>query len=323
MLDLIGLGKRFGDKTVLQDLSFSVGPGQMFGFVGTNGAGKTTTMRIAMGVLAGDRGEVRWQGRAADAGTRRRWGYMPEERGLYAKMRILDQLVYFAELHGMSRPDARRSAEEWLRTLGVSGAPGDRLETLSLGNQQRVQLAAALVHEPELLILDEPFSGLDPVGVDVMAQALRSRVERGVSVVFSSHQLELVEQLCDAVGIIKDGRMHAVGTVQELRGGDRAVRYRVQVDAPGPWAHAVPGVTVLADGADGVLVELAPGTGEQGLLDAARAAGRVRAFAPVDPSLAELFREVVNGTAHAPSEAPSGPSEAPSWPAEGREEARA
>ncbi|UGQ13857.1 ATP-binding cassette domain-containing protein [Yinghuangia sp. ASG 101] len=297
MLDLVQLGKNFGDKVVLDDLSFSVAPGQMFGFVGTNGAGKTTTMRITLGVLAADRGEVRWRGRPADAAVRRRWGYMPEERGLYAKMRILDQLVYFAELHGMPRTEARGAAEAWLRTLGVSGAPGDRLETLSLGNQQRVQLAAALVHGPELLVLDEPFSGLDPVGVDVMAQALRGRVDEGVSVVFSSHQLDLVERLCDAVGIIKDGRMHAVGTVRELRGDNRAVRYRVGVDAPGGWAAGVPGVTVLADDADGALVELHDGTSEQGLLDAARAAGRVRAFTPVSPSLTELFREVVNGAA--------------------------
>ncbi|WP_436777139.1 ABC transporter ATP-binding protein [Yinghuangia sp. YIM S09857] len=323
MLDLAGLGKRFGEKVVLRDLSFSVAPGQMFGFVGTNGAGKTTTMRIAMGVLATDVGEVRWHGSPANAAIRRRWGYMPEERGLYAKMRILDQLVYFAELHGMSRADARASATEWLRTLGVSGTPSDRLETLSLGNQQRVQLAAALVHEPELLILDEPFSGLDPVGVDVMAAALRGRVEQGVSVVFSSHQLDLVERLCDAVGIIKDGRMHAVGTVQELRGDNRAVRYRVAVDTDGgtesgrtgggtgkAWAEAVPGVTVLADDTDGTLVELAQGTSEQGLLDAARAAGRVRAFAPVNPSLTELFREVVNGDAQAPSEAATSREEA-------------
>lgn len=315
VLDLLELGKRFGDKVVLDDLSFSVAPGQMFGFVGTNGAGKTTTMRITLGVLAADRGEVRWQGRPADAGIRRRWGYMPEERGLYAKMRILDQLVYFAELHGMPRDDARRAAGAWLEALGVSGAPGDRLETLSLGNQQRVQLAAALVHDPELLVLDEPFSGLDPVGVDVMAQALRGRVDEGASVVFSSHQLDLVERLCDAVGIIKDGRMHAVGTVRELRGDNRAVRYRVGVDGPGGWAHGVPGVTVLADDADGVLVELGGGISEQSLLDTARAAGRVRAFTPVNPSLAELFREAVNGGGERREDVPGSP-------AEQREEAR-
>ncbi|WP_406281430.1 ABC transporter ATP-binding protein [Embleya sp. NBC_00896] len=297
MLELAGLDKRFGEKVVLRDLSLTVPPGQMFGFVGTNGAGKTTTMRIALGVLATDAGEVRWQGRPVDRAIRRRWGYMPEERGLYPKMRIQDQLVYLAELHGMSRSDARTSATRWLERLQVAGGPADRLETLSLGNQQRVQLAAALVHEPELLVLDEPFSGLDPVGVDVMAGVLRERVEAGASVVFSSHQLELVESLCDAVGIIKDGRMHAAGTVAELRGDSRAVRYRVVVDgARAHWADELPGLKVLSEDENAVLVELLAGTNEQGLLDAARAAGRVRAFAPATPSLAELFREVVNGT---------------------------
>ncbi|MYW02060.1 ATP-binding cassette domain-containing protein [Streptomyces sp. SID3343] len=297
MLELVGLDKRFGEKVVLDDLSLTIRPGQMFGFVGTNGAGKTTTMRIALGVLTPDAGEIRWQGRPVDRSMRRRWGYMPEERGLYPKMRIADQLVYLAELHGMTRAEARASATRWLERLQVSGEPGDRLETLSLGNQQRVQLAAALVHEPELLVLDEPFSGLDPVGVDVMAGVLRDRVAHGAAVVFSSHQLELVESLCDAVGIIKDGRMHAAGTVAELRGDSRAVRYRVVVEgAPADWAKDLPGSTVLSADADAVLVELVEGASEQALLDAARAAGRVLSFAPATPSLAELFREAVNGT---------------------------
>ncbi|MFI1378183.1 ABC transporter ATP-binding protein [Embleya sp. NPDC020886] len=297
MLELAGLDKRFGGKVVLDDLSLTVQPGQMFGFVGTNGAGKTTTMRIALGVLASDAGEIRWRGAPVDRGMRRRWGYMPEERGLYPKMRIRDQLVYLAELHGMTRTRAHESAEHWLDRLQVAGGPMDRLETLSLGNQQRVQLAAALVHEPELLVLDEPFSGLDPVGVDVMAGVLRERTAAGASVVFSSHQLELVESLCDAVGIIDKGRMHAVGTVAELRGDDRAVRYRVRLaQAPTGWADEVSGVKVLSAQEDTVLVELLAGTSEQTLLDAARAAGRVLAFAPATPSLAELFREVVNGT---------------------------
>ncbi|MFI6978256.1 ABC transporter ATP-binding protein [Embleya sp. NPDC050154] len=299
MLELADLDKRFGEKVVLDGLSLTVQPGQMFGFVGTNGAGKTTTMRIALGVLAPDAGDVRWRGAPVDRGVRRSWGYMPEERGLYPKMRIQDQLVYLAELHGMTRADARASAERWLSRLQVAGGPADRLETLSLGNQQRVQLAAALVHEPELLVLDEPFSGLDPVGVDVMAGVLRERTAAGASVVFSSHQLELVESLCDAVGIINNGRMHASGTVAELRGDSRAVRYRVRLaNAPAGWAEALPGLKVLSSESEGdtVLVELLPGTSEQALLDGARAAGRVLAFAPATPSLAELFREVVNGT---------------------------
>ncbi|HEV2824121.1 MAG TPA: ATP-binding cassette domain-containing protein, partial [Actinomycetota bacterium] len=172
MLELQGLSRRYGDLVALDDLSFTVREGQMFGFVGPNGAGKTTTMRIVLGVLEPDRGEVRWRGRPVDAETRRRFGYMPEERGLYPKMRVRDQLDYFARLHGLSATDAFSAADYWIERLGVADRAGDRVEQLSLGNQQRVQLAAALVARPEVLILDEPFSGLDPVGVDALAEAL-------------------------------------------------------------------------------------------------------------------------------------------------------
>ncbi len=172
----------------------------MFGFVGPNGAGKTTTMRIVLGVLEPDRGEVRWRGKPVDTGMRRRFGYMPEERGLYPKMRVRDQLVHFARLHGMSAAEAVAATDGWLERLGVAERARDRVEELSLGNQQRVQLAAALVHGPELLVLDEPFSGLDPVGVDVLSAVLRDLAGTGVPVIFSSHQLELVERLCEGGG---------------------------------------------------------------------------------------------------------------------------
>ena len=188
----------------------------MYGFVGPNGAGKTTTMRIIMGVLAPDSGEVRWNGEPLQMRMRSRFGYMPEERGLYPKMRVKKQLSYLAALHGVQDPDA--SADRWIDRLGLTERAGDRVEELSLGNQQRVQLAAALVHEPELLVLDEPFSGLDPVGVDVLSGVLLDYARTGVPVVFSSHQLDLVERLCEAVAIIKDGRLVASGTVEELRG---------------------------------------------------------------------------------------------------------
>jgi len=214
----VGLTRRYGDRVALDDVSFSVAPGQMFGFVGPNGAGKTTTMRIIMGVLAPDSGEVRFNGAAPD---RHRFGYMPEERGLYPKMRVRRQLAYFASLHGRDPANA----DKWIERLGLSERAGDRVEELSLGNQQRVQLAAALVHEPELLVLDEPFSGLDPVGVDVLSGVLADYAATGVPVVFSSHQLELVERLCEAVAIISDGRLVASGTVDELRGpGQKVVR---------------------------------------------------------------------------------------------------
>src|SRR5215210_3087875 len=162
VLEVIDLSRRYGDTVALDGLSFTVEPGQLFGFVGPNGAGKTTTMRIILGVLEPDGGEVRWRGRPVDLATRARFGYMPEERGLYPKMRVRDQLAYFASLHGLSRAAAAAATDHWLERLGIGERAGDRVESLSLGNQQRVQLGAALVHGPELLVLDEPFSGLDP-----------------------------------------------------------------------------------------------------------------------------------------------------------------
>jgi ABC-2 type transport system ATP-binding protein len=178
------VSKRYGEVVALDAMSFDVRAGELFGFVGSNGAGKTTTMRIALGVLAADRGEVRWDGRRITLETRRHIGYMPEERGLYPKMRVGEQLEYLAQLHGLSAADARRSADVWLERLGVQARRADEVDKLSLGNQQRVQLAAALVHEPDILVLDEPFSGLDPIAVEVMSEVLREKCRTGVPVVF-------------------------------------------------------------------------------------------------------------------------------------------
>jgi ABC-2 type transport system ATP-binding protein len=251
-------------------------------------------MRIVLGVLEPDAGEVRWRGRPAGAAARARFGYMPEERGLYPKMRVADQLVHFARLHGLDLAGARAATATWLGRLGLEEVARRRTETLSLGNQQRAQLAAALVHDPELLVLDEPFSGLDPVGVDVLSEVLRERARAGVPVVFSSHQLELVERLCDAVAIVRAGRVVASGRVAELRARRGGRRWRVEVTGAGAdWVAGVPGASVTA-GRDGTLVvSLEPGADEQLLLDAARRAGRVRRFAPEEPSLAQLFREVI------------------------------
>ena len=293
VLEVDGLVKRYGATLALDGVSFAVEPGQVFGFVGRNGAGKTTTMRIVLGVLAADAGAVRWRGSPVDAAVRRRIGYMPEERGLYPKMRVRDQLAYLAELHGATRSDARAATDHWVERLGLSDRARDRVETLSLGNQQRVQLAAALVHEPELLVLDEPFSGLDPVGVEVLAGALRARVDAGVPVVFSSHQLELVERLCDTVTIVEAGRVVADGTVTALRsGGPR--RLRVSVEAEPSWADGVTGVTAVTREQGSLLLELAGDADDQAVLDAARRSGRVRSFRREAPSLTELFREVVS-----------------------------
>jgi len=294
VLELKGLTRRYGDLVALDDLSFTVAEGQMFGFVGPNGAGKTTAMRIILGVLEPDAGEVRWRGRPMNDEIRKRVGYIPEERGLYPRMRVRDQLEYFARLHGLSAREARDAAAYWIERLGVAQRASDRVEALSLGNQQRVQLAAALVHDPELLVLDEPFSGLDPVGVDVLAGVLKAKAAEGTPVIFSSHQLELVERLCEAVAIINKGRLVATGGVAGLRAAGR--RRRLQVDvagAPADWATGVPGVTVVDKSNGRVLLELDDDGDEQQVLDAARAAGRVTHFSAVEPSLADLFRQAV------------------------------
>jgi ABC-2 type transport system ATP-binding protein len=296
VLELKGLTRRYGDLVALDDLSFTVAEGQVFGFVGPNGAGKTTAMRIILGVLEPDAGKVLWRSRPMDDEARRRVGYMPEERGLYQKMRVRDQLEYLARLHGLSPGDARYATVYWTERLGVAERAGDRVEALSLGNQQRVQLAAALVHGPELLVLDEPFSGLDPVGVDALAGILAEQAAGGVPVLFSSHQLALVEQMCEAVAIINRGRLVATGSVRELRASDGRRRYQVKVaGAPADWADRLPAVRVVdIDKSNGrVVVELEAGSDEQALLDAARSVGRVTHFSAVEPTLTDLFRQAV------------------------------
>jgi ABC-2 type transport system ATP-binding protein len=278
----------------VDDLGFSISAGGLFGFVGRNGAGKTTTMRIICGLLAADAGSVSWDGRPIDMKARERIGYMPEERGLYPKMRLGDQLEYFAVLHGASHEQGRAAARSWLNRLGLGDRMRTRVQELSHGNQQRVQLAAALVHQPDLLILDEPFAGLDPIATDVMSEVLHQEAARGVPVVFSSHQLELVERLCESVAIIDRGRLVACGRVEELRaGGPRMVRVDVR-DAPSDWMRSLAGIELVEAGKGKAVFRLGPTADPQGILDAARRSGSVTHFAELRPSLAELFREVVS-----------------------------
>ena len=293
-LEIEAVCKRYGDVVALRDMTFHVDAGELFGFVGSNGAGKTTAMRIAVGVLYADSGHVRWDGQPIDARTRRQIGYMPEERGLYPKMKVGEQLIYLARLHGLSAGAAARAVATWTERLGVAGRSEDEVQKLSLGNQQRVQLAAALVHDPKILILDEPFSGLDPVAVDVMSQVLRDKCSQGIPVLFSSHQLDLVERLCDRVGIVDEGAMVAFGTVDELRSGGTE---RLVVDAPAAppgWADGLPGVTGRGREGSRTVLELAAGADDQTVLAAALATGPVREFARRRPSLTELFRTVVS-----------------------------
>ena len=305
MLAIEGVAKRFGSVQALDGVTFDVRPGELFGFVGGNGAGKTTTMRIVLGVLSSDGGSVSWQGRPIDAEVRRRIGYMPEERGLYPKMKVGEQLDYLARLHGMDAATASDAVTRWTERVGIAARIGDEVQKLSLGNQQRVQLCAALVHEPDVLVLDEPFSGLDPTAVETMSGVLREKTAAGTPVIFSSHQLELVERLCDRVGIISSGRMVAVGTVAELRATERA-RYDV-VGPPAGWADGLPGVHVLdtepRPTGPRTRVELDSGGDDQALLRAASAAGPVHEFAPYRPPLTELYRDVVAD--ETPADAPA------------------
>jgi len=302
VLDIRGISKRFGRVQALDAVSFVVRPGEVFGFVGSNGAGKTTAMRVVLGVLEPDSGEVRWRGELIDADVRRRVGYMPEERGLYPKMKVGEQLRYLARLHGLSAADAAASVQRWTERLGVASRIGDEVQKLSLGNQQRVQLAAALAHDPEVLVLDEPFAGLDPTAVEVMSGVLREKATQGVPAIFSSHQLELVERLCDRIGIISAGRMVAVGSVAELRERDASVVLDVEGPSAG-WAAGLPGVEVVAAGGTHTRVRLNDGADDQLVLRAAVAAGSVHEFRRWRPPLTELYRDVVQ--AAVPEEVPA------------------
>jgi ABC-2 type transport system ATP-binding protein len=296
-LQIQGVTKRYGEVVALDGLDLEVASGEVFGFVGRNGAGKTTAMRIVLGVLTPDAGAVRFGGVALTFEARRRIGYLPEERGLYPKMRLAEQLAYLAELHGMRASAARAAARTWLERLGLGQRTGDDLQSLSLGNQQRVQLAAALVFGPDLLVLDEPFSGLDPVAVDVLSAVLREQADAGLPVLFSSHELELVERICDRVAIIDRGHLVAHGTVAELRTGAPERRWVDAPNAAAAWGQALPGAKLVTRDGSRLLFELDPGADDQALLQAALATGPVREFHRVEATLGEIFRATLEEAA--------------------------
>ena len=292
MLSVRQLTRRYGDITALDDVSFDVHAGRMTGFVGANGAGKTTAMRIMVGVLAPTSGEVLWDGEPVTSELRRNFGYMPEERGLYPRMKVLDQLIYFARLHGYSSEAARERAMQLLTQLDVDSRAGDLLDTLSLGNQQRVQIATALIHEPVALILDEPFSGLDPLAVESMVELLQVEVAPTVPLSFSSHQLELVERLCDDLVILSGGAVVASGSKEELRSTEQE-RYRVVLEAgDAAWLRDIGGIRVLDVDGPTALIEL-DGAEPADVLQTLVAREKVAEFAHVVQPLSEIFAEVV------------------------------
>jgi ABC-2 type transport system ATP-binding protein len=287
VLDIGGISKRFGSRQALADVTFAVRPGEVFGFVGSNGAGKTTTMRIVLGVLEADAGEVRWKGSPIDAELRRRIGYMPEERGLYPKMTVRDQLVYLGRLHGLTVPAVNRNVDELLEWLSLGERANDPVENLSLGNQQRAQIAAALVHDPDVLVLDEPFSGLDPIAVEVLGEILREQVAAGAALLLSSHQLDLVADVCSAVVIVDHGRVVLRGDVAEIRSASPTRYLDVEFATPTPWRPSVASLSTDGDRRYRATVDV--DADARGLIADAHTHGEVTAYAFSPPDLSEVF----------------------------------
>jgi len=288
------LHKSFGDIHALAGCTFSVARGHMLGFLGPNGAGKTTAMRIVFRLLRPDSGEITWDGDQIGPDDLIRFGYMPEQRGLYPKMRAREQLAYLGRLHGMTRRDALASASAWLERFGLGERENDPVEALSHGNQQRVQLAAALVHDPELLVLDEPFSGLDPIAVETMSDILREQAAMGKAVVFSSHQLDLVEDLCEEVAIINAGRLVLSGKVEALKDSAPIRHIELEVDGDaGALIAGLDGVISTKTNGSRVSATIDSDTEIRGFIARAQDSGRLRHFAYTTPSLSDLFREAV------------------------------
>jgi ABC-2 type transport system ATP-binding protein len=293
MLGFDGATKRFGLVTALDRCTFTVRPGRLTGFLGPNGAGKTTAMRAVFGLVELDEGTILWRGGPVGAADRARFGYMPEERGLYPRMRVRDQLVYLGQLCGRAPGDVTRSVDAWLERLGLTGRAADRLDALSHGNQQRVQLIAALVNEPDLLVLDEPFSGLDPIAMGVMGELLSGLAAGGTTVLFSSHQLDLVQDLCQDVVIIEHGQIVLAGELSELRAKipQRFIDIRYRGPAP-DWSRLTPATVIEA--ADGVArLRVGPDTDIAAVLTAVRDRADLVSFSYQPPTLSELFHEAV------------------------------
>lgn len=289
----MGLHRKYGDTVALDGLTVSIPAGVVFGLLGPNGSGKTTSMRAVMGVTAVDAGEIRWEGRPVKREDRLRFGYMPEERALYPDMFVAEHLIYFARLHGATKADARVRTEDWLDRLNLSERAGEKVSNLSQGNKQRVQVANTLIHDPELMLMDEPFSGLDPVGIGFLASVLSERAEQGATVVFSSHQLDVVESLCSQVAIVHKGRLVSAGSTRDVT-APTGKRLSLEVrGARSGWERRLKGVTVLSKKDGRLDLELHDGHAVSAVLDQARKAGEVTEFAQVRRKMSEVFLDAV------------------------------
>jgi ABC-2 type transport system ATP-binding protein len=295
-LEIDHVTKRFGATTALDGLTFEVGQGEVFGFLGANGAGKTTTMRICLGIIRADAGEIRWGGHPTAELPRRTWGYLPEERGLYPRMPVVEQLTYFGSLYGEPPDRARREALAWLARFRIPEYADRRAEELSKGNQQKVQFIAAVLHGPEVLLMDEPFTGLDPVNLVLLREAFIELRDRGRTLIFSTHQMEAAEAMCESVAILDHGRLVAGGTVRDLKraSGRRALRIALEGEAAPAWLADLPGVATTRRDSSGAELELLPVADPAAILSAilARGAGITR-FEIAEPSLEAIFIEHV------------------------------
>jgi len=283
--------------TALDEASFTVEPGRIFGLLGANGAGKTTCMRIVLDILESDGGSVTWEGMRNSELPRRTWGYLPEERGLYTRMRVMEVLRFFAALYGVPEARATAEVEEWLERFHVPDYRDRKIEELSKGNQQKIQFIAAILHDPDVLIMDEPFSGLDPVNVQLLKEAFLEMRDRGKTLIFSTHQMETVEELCEAIAILDRGKVVVSGAVRDVKRamGRQVVRLATDGDGRGTeWLTQIPGVTITQDREDYVELTVPSGSDPEAILRAALARDeRVTRFEIGDPSLEEIFIEYV------------------------------
>ena len=301
MLKIDSLRKRFAEVQALDGVTFDVHPGEVFGFLGANGAGKTTTMRIVLGFLHADEGRVTWNDRETRDWPRRTWGYMPEERGLYLRMPVLDQLEFYGSLYGMPRSKARATALEWLARFRIAEYADRRVESLSKGNQQKIQFIATVLHDPDVILMDEPFVGLDPVNVALLKSAFLELRDRGRTLVFSTHQLEMAEELCESVAIIDHGRVVTTGPTREVKRstGQQTVRLAMSRDGDIDWLRSLPHVTVTRPGEDYTELHVESGGDPQDVLQAAIShGGDVLRFEVADPSLEDVFVERVGALEH-------------------------
>ena len=289
--------KRFGDVVALDGVSFSVEPGRIFGLLGANGAGKTTSMRIVLDILRADDGRVTWQGAENISLPRRTWGYLPEERGLYPRMLVGEQLRFFAALYGVPDATARGDLDDWLERFRIPDYRERKVEELSKGNQQKIQFIASILHDPDVLIMDEPFSGLDPVNVRLLKEAFLEMQRRGKTLIFSTHQMEQVEELCESIAIVDRGRVVVSGAVRDVKRdmGRQVVRLATDGNGHGvAWLAQVPGVTVTMQREDYAELHVSARHDPDTILRAALERGeRVTRFEIAEPSLEEIFIEHV------------------------------